>query len=87
MTRTTIIEFPCYFPVKIIGTNTQSFLHDIKEITAKHFPDLTDSDVTHKLSQQSNFLAITVTVYVQSQELLDAYYQALVKHPDIKMVL
>lgn len=87
MTRTTIIEFPCYFPVKIIGINTQFFLHDIKEITAKHFPNFQDSDVTHKLSQQSNFLAITATVYAESQELLDAYYQALVKHPDIKMVL
>ncbi|CEG56945.1 YbeD family protein [Legionella fallonii] len=87
MTRTTLIEFPCYFPVKIIGVNSQTFIYEIREITLKHFPTFKEADITHKLSQKSNFLAITTTVYAENQEILDAYYQALVKHPDIKMVL
>ncbi len=87
MARTTLIEFPCYFPVKIIGTNSESFIYEIKEITIQHFPNFQETDMTHKLSQKSSFLAITTTVYAESQEMLDAYYQALVKHPDIKMVL
>lgn len=87
MTRTTLIEFPCYFPVKIIGTNSEFFINEIKEITIKHFPNFKEIDMTHKLSQKNNFLAITTTVYAESQEMLDAYYQDLVKHPNIKMVL
>ncbi len=87
MTRTTLIEFPCYFPVKIIGTNSESFIYEIKEITIKHFPNFKETDLTHKLSQKSSFLSITTIVYAESQEMLDVYYQALVKHPDIKMVL
>jgi putative lipoic acid-binding regulatory protein len=87
MTKTTLMEFPCNFPVKIIGTNSQAFLNDIKKIVMKHFSDFKEDDLAHKSSQQSTYLAITVKVLAQNQEMLDAFYQDVTKHPDIKMVL
>jgi putative lipoic acid-binding regulatory protein len=87
MTKTTLMEFPCLFPVKIIGTNSQLFLDDVKKITIKHFPKFNAGDLTHKMSQKSNYLAITVTVFAENQAMLDALYQDLTKLPDIKMVL
>lgn len=87
MTKTTLMEFPCHFPVKIIGTNSQLFLDKVKKITIKHFPNFNTEDLTHKVSQKSNYLAITVTVFAENQAMLDALYQALTKLPDIKMVL
>lgn len=87
MTKTTLLEFPCHFPIKIMGTNSPNFLDEIRRITLQHFPAIEDEKITHKLSKGNNFLAITVTVYAENQEELDAFYQDVTKHPDIKMVL
>jgi putative lipoic acid-binding regulatory protein len=87
MTQTTLMEFPCTFPVKIIGITSSSFLNEIKKIILKHFPDFSDADLTSKISQKNNYLAITVKVLAQNQAMLDAFYQEITRHPDIKMVL
>ena len=87
MTKTTVIEFPCYFPIKIIGNNTPVFLEEIRQITITHFPSIEQDALTHKASKDSNFLAITVTVFAENQEMLDAFYRVITKHPEVKMVL
>jgi putative lipoic acid-binding regulatory protein len=87
MTKTTLIEFPCHFPIKIMGKNSPKFLEEIREITLKHFPTIEQEKITHKPSKENNFLAITVVVYAENQAMLDAFYQDVTKHPDIKMVL
>lgn len=84
---TTLIEFPCHFPIKIMGKNSATFLDEIKEITLKHFPSIEDERITFNLSQASNYIAITVTVFAENKDLLDAFYQDLTKHPGIQMVL
>ena len=70
-----------------MGINSPTFLEEIREITLKHFPDTKPEQFTHKLSQGNKYLAITATVYATSQEQLDAYYQEITKHPEMKMVL
>lgn len=87
MTKTTLMEFPCMFPVKIIGTKSQVFLTEIKQIIKSHFPEFKDADFSCKESQQGNYLAITAQVWATNQAMLDAFYQEITQHPDIKMVL
>lgn len=87
MKNNSLIEFPCNFPIKIIGVNTSEFLNEITSIIFNHFPDLDSSALTHKSSQQSNYLAITVTVIAKNQSMLDAFYIEINQHPDVKMVL
>lgn len=87
MTHTSLMEFPCQFPVKIIGTNSQNFIDDIKDLARKHFPEFKDADLTQKPSQQNNYLALTLTVLAQNQKMLDELYQDLTKNPNVKMVL
>ncbi|KTC78648.1 HP0495 family protein [Legionella cincinnatiensis] len=87
MTKETFIDFPCYFPIKIIGNNSPFFLEEIRQITLTHFPNTAQDALTHKMSNNSNYLAITVSVFVENQESLDAFYRALTQHPEVKMVL
>ena len=87
MTKTTLIEFPCAFPVKIIGVNTPLFIEEIKQITTRHFPEFEEKDFSQKLSQKNNFLAITVTVFAKNKADLDAFYQEITKNSQVKMVL
>lgn len=86
-TKQTIIEFPCNFPIKIIGKNSLEFLEEIKLIATRHFPMLKIDDLTHKASQNNNYLSITVTVLAENQLMLDEFYREVSRHPDVKMVL
>lgn len=86
-TEHTLIEFPCEFPIKIIGKNSLGFKQEIINIIHKHFPKTPEASILIKQSKQDNYLAISVTVYVTSQKTLDGLYLDLTKHPDIKMVL
>ena len=87
MTKKTLIDFPCDFPIKIIGNNSTLFLEEIRQITLAHFPNTAQDAMTHKASKNSNYLAVTVTIFVENQENLDVFYQALTQHPEVKMVL
>ncbi|WED44333.1 YbeD family protein [Legionella cardiaca] len=85
--KTSLIEFPCDFPVKIIGKNSPDFLKEILAIILKHFPETPEESINCQESQQGNYLAITAVLYVHGQITLDALYIELTQHPDIKMVL
>lgn len=85
--KKTLLEFPCLFPVKIIGTNGPAFQEEVHEIVLKHFPDFDKKDLNSNASKNNQYIAITVTVFAINQEMLDAFYQEITKHPDMKMVL
>lgn len=85
--KQSLIEFPCHFPIKVIGKKTENFLSEISDIARKHFPEILDEAISYQESQKANFLSITITVYVKDQPSLDALYRELTQHPDIKMVL
>lgn len=82
-----IIEFPCYFPIKIIGNNSESFLSDIKTIIDPFVIQPHQPEFSTKTSKNQLYLSITVTIYVENQLALDSIYRAVTQHPDIKMVL
>lgn len=85
--KKSLIDFPCHFPIKIIGKNTADFAEQIAQIIARHFPDTPNTAIRSKKSQQGAYLSITVTIYVHDQLSLNAFYQELSKHPEMKMVL
>lgn len=85
--KQSLIEFPCDFLIKIIGNNHAAFELEIINIAKKHFPDTKDAAITTQLSQQGNYLSISITVFATDQDTLDALYRELTQHPDIKMVL
>lgn len=85
--KTSLMTFPCDFQIKIIGKNTAAFETDIIHIIRKHFSNTADDAICRQSSQQSNYLAISVTVHALNQITLDALYLELTQHPDIKMVL
>ena len=83
----TYLTFPCQFPIKIIGENNDRLLVEIADIVRQHFPLTADASIQSRTSKQDKYLAITVTVEAHDKPSLDALYQALTKHPGIKMVL
>lgn len=85
--KETLMEFPCNFPIKIIGTHSETFKAAIAEITSRHFVSFNPETIVFNQSANGNYLAMTVTVMAENQEMLDAFYMEVTKHPEIKMVL
>lgn len=87
MTKKTLMEFPCEFPLKIIGKAGPSFLAEITAIIRMHYPLTEDTAITVQMSEQGNYQSITALIYALDQLTLDALYHDLSRHPDIQMVL
>lgn len=85
--KQTLMEFPCDFPVKIIGNNSDVFKAAVREITCRHFASFVPETLVFKASAKGNYLAVTATVLAENQTMLDAYYRELTQNPEIKMVL
>jgi len=87
MSEDTLLEFPCQFPIKIMGNNTVDFENDIVVITRNHVPDLGEAAVTSRPSRTGKYLSVTVTFTATSKAQIDDLYRAMNAHPDVKMVL
>ena len=80
-------EFPCDIPVKVFGRNDEAFRELVLAIARRHFPDLDNDDVAARPSRQDHYLSITLTVWVESREKIDALYAELSRHEAVLMVL
>ena len=82
-----LIEFPCDFPLKIMGANAAEFAQTVAAIVLAHAPDFDPASVEMRPSKAGNYLSLTCTVRAVSQQQLDALYRELTSHPMVKVVL
>lgn len=81
------LSFPCRFPIKVMGLNTDTFENEIFMIANQHIEQLGESAIKSRPSRSAKYLSVTVTITATSREQLDNLYLAFNKHPDVKMVL
>ena len=82
-----IWNFPCSFPLKAFGRNSDDFEAVVIEIVRRHVPDLDDSAISSQLSKRNAYRAVTATFTARSREQLDALYLELSRHEQVLMVL
>ena len=85
--QVTLLEFPCTFPIKIMGRTRDGFAQAIVEIVRRHAPDFEPSTLEMRTSSAGNYLSMTATVNATSREQLDELYRALVANEMVAMVL
>jgi putative lipoic acid-binding regulatory protein len=101
--QTSLIKYPCDFPIKIVGRvgsasgsqlsaatleyRRQDFAQAILMIVKRHAPDFDDAALEARISSKNNYLSLTCTIRAVSREQLDALYQELCDHPMVVMVL
>lgn len=86
-TNEVVMEFPCDFPIKVMGLTQDEFIPEITKIVQTHAPDFEASTLETRFSSKGTYLSITVTIRATSKEQLDALYLALTSHPMVKVVL
>ena len=84
---TSLLEFPCEFPLKIFGLQQEGFTRAVLEVVTRHDPEFTAASMEMRSSKNTRYLSLTCTIQAASQTQLDALYQELCDHPSIVMVL
>jgi putative lipoic acid-binding regulatory protein len=84
---TSLIEYPCDFPIKVMGDARAGFAQTVVEIVQRHAPDFDASTLEMRASRERKYLSVTATVRASSREQLDALYSELSTHPMVVMVL
>ena len=87
MNEPSLIEYPCAFPLKIMGTMRTGFAQAVLEVVQRHAPDFDGATMEMKTSKHGKYLSITCTINAQSREQLDGLYRELCDHPMVVMVL
>ena len=82
-----LLEFPCEFPIKIMGLARDDFAQTILEIVRRHAPDFDGATMEMRSSSGAKYLSLTCTIHATSKAQLDELYRELSKHEMVKIVL
>lgn len=85
--KTTVLSFPCQFPIKIVGKAGLAFEGEVMRIIRTHVADLGEGAIEEHPSKGGKYLAMTVTIMATSQVQLDAIYTELSASSQVIMVL
>jgi len=81
------IEFPCAYPIKVMGIASEDFQQDILALVQRHAPEVSEKHVKVRPSNKGNYLAITVTIEATGIDQLSVLFEDLKAHTSVKMVL
>ena len=87
MAEETLFEFPCDFPVKIMGRRDDDFAQQMLQVVLRHAPDFDPATVDMRPSRNGNYLSLTCVIHATSKAQLDGLYLELTRHPLVKMAL
>ena len=82
-----LLEFPCEFPLKVMGEANRDLAQSVFEIVLKHAPDFDGKSMQMRPSRTGKYISLTCTINATSKPQLDALYQELSSHPLVKVVL
>ncbi|MCZ8015971.1 hypothetical protein EV673_1954 [Limnobacter thiooxidans] len=85
--KKSLIEFPCHFPIKVMGKNVPEFSQVICDLLLAMNPGFDVAGVNMRPSSKGNYLSLTCNVYVNNQDELDDIYRALSGHKLVSVVL
>ncbi|HET7160821.1 MAG TPA: DUF493 domain-containing protein [Burkholderiales bacterium] len=83
----TLLEYPCDFPVKILGHTQAGFAQAVLDVVKRHAPDFDAATMELRASKRRKYLSVTCVIRATSREQLDNLYRELCDHPMVVMVL
>ena len=81
------IEFPCDYPIHIIGAQSDAFARTVLEVVRRHDDTLTPDTVTERKSSRGRFASIRVTIRATGEAQLKAMHADLMDVDGVRMVL
>ncbi|MFM2187631.1 MAG: YbeD family protein [Burkholderiaceae bacterium] len=85
--RESLIEYPCRFPIKVMGAHVEGFEAAVVAVALQFDQQFDPSSVERRPSSSGNYMGLTITINATSREQLDELYRTLSTHPMVKVVL
>ena len=86
-TAAPLIDFPCEFPIKVMGEMQDSFSEIIIGLIQTIVPTFSAKNIEMRASSGGKYISLTCTVHVVSQVQLDDIYRVISAHPLVKFSL
>jgi putative lipoic acid-binding regulatory protein len=83
----TLFQFPCDFPLKVMGRRSDDFRSLVLGIVQKHAGPVDSARIEERPSKDGNYLSLTCTINAHSREQLDDLYRELTSCERILIVL
>ena len=83
----TLLEFPCAFPLKVMGLSSDALAQTVLEIVQRHAPGFDGAQMEMRASSRGEDVSLTCTITATSKAQLDALYRERSGHPLVKVVL
>jgi uncharacterized protein len=80
-------EFPCAYPLKVLGENTNEFYAAVVEVIEKHIAEGETVLYKTRTSSGGKYISITATLTIHSQDQLIAIYQELRQHKSVLITI
>lgn len=84
----TLLEFPCDFPIKVMGKAEPGFEAMVVELVSRHTEEVVlETAVNSRLSKGGKWVSVTITLHAKSKTQLDAIYLDLTANEKVVMAL
>lgn len=81
------IEFPCAYPIKVMGLDKNDFATAVLAIVQRHDPTLDAATASYRPSRNGKYLAVNVTITATGTTQLKALFDELKASGRVAMVL
>ncbi len=72
-----LIEYPCDFPIKVMGPHSEVYIEEIVSLVVTHAPGFdAGQHLARRPSSTGKYIGLTITVRATSREQLDTIYRA-----------
>jgi putative lipoic acid-binding regulatory protein len=85
--RETLFEFPCSFPIKVMGLAEGGLAQAVLEVVRRHDAGFDAASMEMRASSGGKYVSLTCTIMATSKAQLDALYRELTSHPLVKVAL
>jgi len=83
----TAFEFPCTFPLKVMGAHNEAFESEVLAVVREHVGEPGEEAIQRRASSNGRYLSLTVTFTATSKAQLDDLYRALHASEQVLMTL
>ncbi len=79
------LNFPCEYPIKVIGQDAEDFFEFVVALVTRHAPEVMPHEFSVNRSSGGKYASVSVTIIAQSREQVNALYKEMGEHKRIKV--
>lgn len=81
------IEYPCDYPIKVIGDSSPDFLDDVLAIVQKYDSTMVLDKVKERASREGNYKSVTLLFWATSEQQIKDVFAELKTCEAVRLVL